>query len=743
MSTPRFLSSVSGVPPSRALSLGGVGGGAEQGDAISNEIVEVDESGQYLIQSVITPHRGESLQVASGDIVSVLWKRGLPFMILDYRFRHGPGTDEPSEEGGVVEELFVAPNPKTGKADVWFRNAQQVTLLGVRSLLPLDSGQPAEPEYVRWGVDGRFFYVRVQYFKYVVFSFARPKGAEQPLGDARPAIKLVRVEDALASDVPLLSLTLSVSRSGASLYSTSNVQSGPLVSDPIVFLGASVTSTLLLTAAASDVVDIRVSHLFGDRPGPVGVLLEDVHVDDVGDLVAVARVNVGACVGRVGLSLPNASADGKRFKTTQIPTTSLYECTNVLVDFTDPETDYAVLPTSVGAWPVVVNLTQKKVLWSPFVADPELSSAGLHLQYTGNFIKVSTDGSTSTVCIALASLPGLGSGPIAGSGSPPSSPHSFTIDGLTEGDVSKSAALLRADRLPFIPDQATWFHESFDDSALPKWYSILDFPSTGIFMVVSWARVVRTITNDFWGSTSRYAPRRRAKPTDPTPLGVLVTGVTRVNPSSGDGDLGVFATDLASDVVATLMPLTPTASPRTLVQEEILSTDNGTVDRPLYFGLDLRQLLWRREYTPSEHVDEILLTEFKPGPALTVAQQKVVGPTHFTDPGVRRKVPENKFQVLRPDFLYLADDVDKKKGNKFIKDRSGSTLTLSNTAADYPPVDAGLTRVSTLKALPAGVTPRPAQIVLTKELIPGPSYRVVNDQAQLLGGGRFIKDPLG
>lgn len=152
--TPRFLGSVSRVPASRPS-----GAAVDLGDKITTEVVEgTAPAGRYLIRGAATPTR-TPLSLKVGDLVSVLWRGGKPFMILNLAQRHGPGTDEPTPGGPVIEELFVEQDPETGEVDVWFRNADQLTRLHVNKTVAV-SVDPTIGTLVFWGAAGDRFLVQ-------------------------------------------------------------------------------------------------------------------------------------------------------------------------------------------------------------------------------------------------------------------------------------------------------------------------------------------------------------------------------------------------------------------------------------------------------------------------------------------------------------------------------------------------------------------------------------------------------
>lgn len=196
MPTPRFTGATRDVKraaPTAAQS---------SGYKITDETVVVAPGGQYLVRGAVTRTRSP-LSLRDGDVVSVLWRGGKPFMILNMTRRHGPGTDDPVPGESVVEELFIATDTESGKKDVFFRNFNQVTSLKIRPALPGD------PVYVRWGRRADSFLVQTGTGggpKYHVFLVGTGEGEKFVGRGVRKVIlrkataKLVRSYDPAGAD---------------------------------------------------------------------------------------------------------------------------------------------------------------------------------------------------------------------------------------------------------------------------------------------------------------------------------------------------------------------------------------------------------------------------------------------------------------------------------------------------------------------------------------------------------------
>lgn len=209
MPTPRFTPQVRSIQPEPRP-------GPEQGgQTITTEIVEVGEGlSGYLIRGFSTPTRA-GLILQDGDAVSVLWKSGQPFMILNLQHQKGPGTDEPFGGGPVVEELFIV--PVAGKKEVFFRNDKQVTNLKLRTVLgedPVDvrwgqdmnnfvvvTGQPTADDLTAQGLHPKNFLRTVK--RYHVFALTSTVVRKHGLGGKKPTPKRKRIVEPYADQTVL------------------------------------------------------------------------------------------------------------------------------------------------------------------------------------------------------------------------------------------------------------------------------------------------------------------------------------------------------------------------------------------------------------------------------------------------------------------------------------------------------------------------------------------------------------
>lgn len=122
------------------------------GVTITREVVEAVQGNIYTILGFRVP--GTQVQAGVGDQVDVLWQRGKPQRVLNHEVRRGSAHIVDDEGGnGIVEELFIASNPKLagGVSDIYFRNDSQVTPLSV------GNDFATAPTSVFWGMNTDVF----------------------------------------------------------------------------------------------------------------------------------------------------------------------------------------------------------------------------------------------------------------------------------------------------------------------------------------------------------------------------------------------------------------------------------------------------------------------------------------------------------------------------------------------------------------------------------------------------------
>lgn len=155
---PRFARGLSQVRPSTMPPIPTTGG------TTTLEVIEGEgPGGTYMIRGFATKTRAASFQAEIGDVVTVLWQRGKPFMILDLATRRGPAVDDAFGGAGAVEEIFFRDQGSDRR--IWLRNGTDFRPI----LFTKQSGSnnrvigtlPVEIVDVQWGkFDPDYFVIR-------------------------------------------------------------------------------------------------------------------------------------------------------------------------------------------------------------------------------------------------------------------------------------------------------------------------------------------------------------------------------------------------------------------------------------------------------------------------------------------------------------------------------------------------------------------------------------------------------
>lgn len=145
------------------------GGGAFNG--ITEEaITATNADGSYAVGNTWLTTSGVSQPINVGDIVKVGWHGGKPVVILSHTARRAKFVPPPPVGGPIVEMLLAAPtatfavNHSLDSLDVYFRNANQTTLLKCRDQITAAGFVIATGSFTllanAWGLDHRTFMVQ-------------------------------------------------------------------------------------------------------------------------------------------------------------------------------------------------------------------------------------------------------------------------------------------------------------------------------------------------------------------------------------------------------------------------------------------------------------------------------------------------------------------------------------------------------------------------------------------------------
>jgi hypothetical protein len=172
------------VPPfvtlwNQTFKPGGPAATTAERDRITEEVLEAAfDDGSYQVRGTRVTTTGLA-QLQAGELVTVAWRRGVPYRILAHQARRAqPVRLITGRTGGVVEELFFQEISATrdefndkisAKVDVYYRNDQQVTRLNLQDVISVDYfGTSNEflrtgPVRVDWGQADNTFCVTSQY----------------------------------------------------------------------------------------------------------------------------------------------------------------------------------------------------------------------------------------------------------------------------------------------------------------------------------------------------------------------------------------------------------------------------------------------------------------------------------------------------------------------------------------------------------------------------------------------------
>lgn len=705
MPTPRFVTSIANVHP-----LSGSRQATSSGTTTSEPIEGEGPNGTYIIRGMATPTRTPT-QFDVGDIVTVLWQRGLPFMILDMASRKGPGTDEPFGDPFVVEELFIATDPKTGKKEVWFRNALMLVNMNLRAKLPND------PEQVKWGARGDSFFVRVD-TKYFIFRFTRGRLDETMKSAPKP--KLLRSEFPW-SKMPLLSTityTADVTLHTPNIWSTLNqTVTGPG--------GAMVTTTLLDGGAATGIergsTKTAVTELRLTEALAPFFTITDADLDWKYNLILVIVFRPSGLVSPpVEASLPKVAA--KAYERHENPTG------NVISETGDPTalSQQCVLNGPGGqGWnaqsidgddhAIIVNATTGAVLWSsiPLAKTVSLTST----QFT-------TDAAVATFADAISVeqfFLGITRRDVSGSqgtntifsqplfGAPPVDANAGFVDVAVPSITVGNRAIFDPIAIAFLnfPDPIVGPEVDIITTA----YSHVPFANRGTQidgvnqpgMLNLYAKYL--IHNDTTPRGNRvrlyplqYLPRRSTNFGDLF-LFALCDGLSSSgNTVSRKFSMWKYSTDTKKAVA--LMDWT---------NEPI--ENNSSFGNPVLIGVSLRHIMWMVDTISGSEPTilerkRIFLTGIV-GTAGTLGATKTLLDLSWnifgSQPPAIAAFLARPWEVVRPDLLYMLDDPDKKVSTKFLIGWDAKAITLD--PAKLVP-DVLLTNAGKLKALTAGVLPQ-------------------------------------
>lgn len=719
MTTPRFstgIASVRYLPSATVLTSSG---------STTREVVEGEApGGTYRIRGIATRTR-TPLQLDTGDIVTVLWQRGAPFMILDLASRKGPGTDEPFGNPPIIEELFIT-NDETvtpNRREVWFRNAKIVANLKLRA------GLPDNPDEVKWGSRGDSFFVRVG-SKYFTYTFPRPggtRGLDIALTRA-PKPKLKKQEFPWTNSTLIAKVT----------YNATVTVDTPCVwsfSTEDNTFTADVASTLTRSSSKSQVYELRFTEA-------ANIEVVDASLDYKHNLILTISAGVPDFV-----QPPPSDIVAK----VQARDLVSFDPQCIL---NGPGSPWFAATMNVDSLTAVVNVTEARVVWSTALAETVLNRVQRQQDSgTGGLFAAGVVGMSVQLNQGENTnfAPTSGIAPTETTITGPDGPIPVNIafadvslprDGLGALHIFNTPALAFLN-LPFPID-------SGDVSVPSTWYggqpgtpvpfgsrgslNELGFPNPGFANVFLRYSITDTTTrrgNILRIRPIRYLPHRTRVGGD---IYLFVNCIEIVGNSTGEEQFSIWKYTTDTNKAVAIFNWVPIDSTSTGIS-------TGVID-----GASLRHLLWFMRLSFGSEPDPFtkqfvvrLSGVVEVGTALSGASKILVDatvPEEDPTPTSVLNFLKHQWRLPRPDLLYVLDGTDEKIKNKFITGWTKAAITLDPL---IPKEDTRLRGKGFLKKLPTNVVP----LTGSEDGFPverglAPSIRALQSRAAL--GSRFLDD---
>lgn len=259
------------------------------GATITRETVEAVSGNVYTILGFQVP--GTQVQADVGDQVSVLWQKGKPQRVLDHEVRRGSAHVVDDEGGkGIVEELFIASNPKLagGVLDIYFRNDGQVTPLAIGN----DFATP--PTSVFWGTNQDVFGVLAGSVVHV-YRIDRPSLVKVLAKKAKIKVKLAAVDLLTAfSNLTVATITFKWHRNTQAPYFKINYTAplGPAVFDGVATVNETADMSRTLTIKLNGITATFVEEVPGTYEALVTNTVESIIVDENNQVIIALSMKI-------------------------------------------------------------------------------------------------------------------------------------------------------------------------------------------------------------------------------------------------------------------------------------------------------------------------------------------------------------------------------------------------------------------------------------------------------------------
>ena len=262
---------------------------AQAGATITRETVEAVSGNVYTILGFQVP--GTQVQANVGDQVDVLWQKGKPQRVLDHEVRRGSAHIVDDEGGeGIVEELFIAANPKLagGVQDIYFRNSNQVTPLAI------GNDFASTPTNVFWGMNKDVFGVLTGSIVHV-YRIDRPSTVKVLTKKAKIKVKLYSLNLLTAfSNLTVATITFKWHRNTQAPYFNINYTAplGPAVFDGVSTVNETADMSRNLTIKLNGITATFIEEVPGTYEATVTNTVESILVDENNQVVIALSMKI-------------------------------------------------------------------------------------------------------------------------------------------------------------------------------------------------------------------------------------------------------------------------------------------------------------------------------------------------------------------------------------------------------------------------------------------------------------------
>lgn len=668
MPTPRLINSMNHVP----TPVGAPDSGDTTGQ-ITTEVIEGPAPGaQYFVRGGMPVRTRSPLSLQEGDVVSVKWQNGKPFVILNVQSRKGPGHDV-IFSGPLVEVLYIATDDH-GTKDIWFRNSTTLADLKLRG----DWGGP-DPDEVKWGARPDSFFVRIG-SNYFTYKFPRTGGLDSPITKPKP--KLLKTEQPWTNETLLTTVeyaaTISIETPCVYSLDTNVQQHGPPF-DVTYVSTSTIKSTVTRGDSNTQTTPVKLTQV---AVSGNSIIVFDAELDYQYNLIVMIQAKMGLLVNRPAGTVPDIEFKtygrieqpvGTIISEDGDPTAQDEQCVLEPSDDSPDAVDDPIgwqAPAADDDWhAMIVNVTKGLVIWKSALDTTAIASDVLTVNGVGSSATIRSQVSLFPtaddrllVNAGHRDVPGL----LPNNVSPPVDPHpqfdSITLDTHSNGDkIVLDPAAISFLQIPAPLDRGTFTSSAtkFAHNPYGRRGTALNDPTLldNVYL--------ESVTNDTHDARKsqillypvRYLPHR-TKAGGQVFLFAIAIFFTDGTPTSQQFSFWWYETDTKRAV---------------RIQDwtvESLGTNAFAVD---IIGASLKHVLWILRRGDVSQRWEVKLSDLKGSTKIlfdeTAADFATIPPD--VDAFLKRN-----WEVVRPDFLYLLDDADKKVTNEFLVGWNAQGVTL-------------------------------------------------------------------